>query len=97
MNDELIKSHSEGKVYIHRYFTSFMSKTVFYGESYYVVRRGKVYFIQPDFTERESDDNVLTTMAECECLGIYDKDKIVRHDFQYLEINKIRKRFIKKQ
>ena len=73
-----------------------MSKSVFYSEDYYVVRKGKVYFINRDLSESESKDDVFGTAAECECLGDYDVEKIKREKFTYVPCKKIRKMFIKK-
>jgi len=93
---EQFKKDAEGKLYVHRTFSDFMSDTVHYSESFYVVRNGVVFFIQSDLTERQSGDTVIDTVSSCKCLGGYSADKIKREKFTYLSIDKLRKKFIEK-
>jgi hypothetical protein len=96
MRNELLKKATEGKLFIHRWTSVFMSQSVFYSEDYYVIRNGVVYFINRDLSESESKDDVLSTAAECECLGDYDVSKIKREKFTYISYKKIKKMFIEK-
>lgn len=93
---EEFKKDAEGKLYVERNFSSFMSESVHYSETFYVVRNGVVFFIQSDLTERQSGDTIIDIVSQCKCLGEYSADKIKREKFTYLSIDKLRKKFIEK-